>query len=82
MRRGSSTRRLSLQYGAASSTWRSSWKSSMPSRLWADAPPMRIMGQQFSLALASPAKAWMTPGPETTRHACGRPVRYDAAWAA
>ena len=30
---------------------------------------MRIIGQQFCCALASPAIAWMTPGPETTGNA-------------
>ena len=47
----------------------------MPFWYVGEAPPIRIMGQQFSRAFASPAKAWITPGPDTTKHACVRPVR-------
>ena len=39
----------------------------------------KIIGQQLDWALAKPESACMTPGPETTRHACGRPRRYPAA---
>ena len=40
-----------------------------------EAPPIRIIGQQFSFALARPARPCTTPGPDTTRQAPGRPVR-------
>ena len=70
-----STTWLYLQNGVATSTWRSSWNAPMP--FWSDseAPPMSIIGQLFCLALARPARAWITPGPDTTRQRLGRPVR-------
>ena len=37
--------------------------------------PITIIGQQLDWALASPAIAWIMPGPETVRHAPGRPVK-------
>ena len=36
---------------------------------------MQSMGQQLMDELAMPATAWMAPGPGTTMHAPGRPVR-------
>jgi len=36
---------------------------------------MTIIGHQFDHAFEGPASAWIMPGPETTRHAPGRPVR-------
>ena len=38
------------------------------------APPIRIIGQQFCWALARPARPCTTPGPVTTMQAPGRPV--------
>ena len=54
----------------------------MPAWLVSDEPPSRIIGQQFDQALARPEMALVMPGPETTRQAPGRPVRYETACAA
>ena len=47
----------------------------MPLCRTSDAPPIRMIGQQFSFAFARPERPCTTPGPDTTRHAPGRPVR-------
>src|SRR6185295_18208346 len=71
-----------LQKGVVINTWRSSWKAPMPLRHDSEAPPMQIIGQPFCCALARPARACTTPGPDTTRQTPGRPVRYPTACAA
>jgi hypothetical protein len=82
MRSVRSTRWLYFVNGVVASTWRSSWNAPMPFWSMPLAPPMRIIGQLFCCALARPDRAWITPGPLTTRQACGRPRRYPAAWVA
>ena len=64
-----------LHQGRADSTCGASWNAPMPCCEMSDEPPSRIIGQRFDQALAMPEIAFVMPGPETARHAPGRPVR-------
>lgn len=73
-----STRSTSAAYfthGRAASTCGASWNAPIPCCAMSDDPPSRIIGQRFDHAFASPEIAFVIPGPDTTRHAPGRPVR-------
>ncbi len=70
-----STSADSLHHGRAASTCGASWNAPMLCCEMSDEPPSSSIGQRFDQAFAMPEIAFVIPGPDTTRHAPGRPVR-------